>query len=674
MATRIGVDVGGTFTDLIFYDEETGRTLVGKVPTDPIRPEKGVIDAVKQTLAPSQIATSKYFLHGTTVGLNALLERQGAKLGLLATEGFRDVIEIRRGDRADMYDPFWHPEPPLVPRHLRRPIRERISSSGAVIRPLVREDVAAAALLFVEQGVQGVAVAFINSYRNPEHERLAAQLLRDAGYDGPISLSCEVSGEYREYERTKTVIIDAFVRERVSAYLGRLSSDLENAGFPGQVYVTRSGGGSMSLTDAARRPFETVMSGPVAGVQGAARLSGELGLDAVITADVGGTSFDAALVAGGTAQLMYEGQVLGFPVQAPWVDVRSIGAGGGSIAFVDEGGLLRVGPRSAGSIPGPACYGRGGAAPTVTDAAFLLGMLGPGRLASGLLLDRPLAEAAVRRVAEPMRLSIEQAAIGIVRIVVARMADLIREITIEQGLDPRSMALMPFGGFGPGLALLIAEDLGVGTIVVPPYAGNFSAFGLIGSDPTLSASRTRILPATDGGLSEAAEIARELFATLDHGAETRESLSRMLSLDMRYQGQEHSLTIRTDLDLPGPDGTDALAARFEEEHERIFGIRIDARPEIVAVRATVTSHLPRHRGGLSGDPPDGTGARIKVLAYSFAAKGWRDFVLIERLSLCEGAEVEGPALVSESTTLTYLDVGHRLKVARGGSLVIVRTR
>ena len=365
MATRLGVDVGGTFTDLIFFDDATGETLVAKEPTTPEAPEQGVIAAVESGVPADLRSSARFFLHGTTVGLNSLLERKGAVVGLLATAGFRDILEVRRGDRDDPYDLFWKHPPPLVPRRLRLPVTERMLASGEILTPIDEDDVRQALETFRAEGVTTVAIAFMNSYRNPAHELAAERVMREEGFDGAVSLSHRISGEYREYERTCTTVIDAFVRPRMASYLERLGTRLTDGGFEGTMLVTRCGGGSLTFEEAEERPFETILSGPVAGAEGAAELARRLDLGHVVTADVGGTSFDTSLIVGGRAHVVNEGRVVGLPVQTPWVDVRSIGAGGGSIIYVDVGGLLRVGPQSAGADPGPAAYGRGGDQPTV---------------------------------------------------------------------------------------------------------------------------------------------------------------------------------------------------------------------------------------------------------------------------------------------------------------------
>ncbi|WP_028059572.1 hydantoinase/oxoprolinase family protein [Candidatus Solirubrobacter pratensis] len=676
MTTRLGVDVGGTFTDLIFYDEASGETRVAKAPTTPASPEQGILHAIAAGVPAERLSQAEFFLHGTTVGLNALLERRGAVVGLLATEGFRDVLEIRRGDRAEMYDLFWRQPEPLVPRRLRVPVRERLYATGAVHTPIVLDDVRAAAATFKAEGCTAVAIAFLHAYANDEHELAAAQALREAGFEGEISLSHQVSGEYREYERTTTTVIDAFVRGRMANYLGRLGDALADRGFGGASLVTRSGGGAFTFAEAAERPFETIMSGPVAGAEGASEVATAFGYKYVITADVGGTSFDTCLITDGRPTTLYEGEVVGLPVQTPWVDVRSIGAGGGSIAYVDQGGLLRVGPRSAGAVPGPACYGRGGTEPTVTDAALLLGMLGDGELAGEVRLDREAAERAVAPLAAALGFSAEEVARGILTIANANMAGAIREITVEQGTDPRSAVLMPFGGAGPLFLSLLASELEIGEILLPPYAGNFSAWGLLGADLTQTVARTRITPLTADGLADANALLAELYAEVERRAAHAGSAGsqRETALDMRYVGQEHTLTV-----LAG-DERGAVAAtpeevreRFRAEYEQTFGLRMDEAVEIVSLRATIRTPLPRRsaptvvssNGAGHDAEPAGT-----TRAYSFAAGEWTDFAVIQRDGLEAGARIAGPAILLEETATAYIDGGFSGRVHESGAIVL----
>ena len=673
MATRIGVDVGGTFTDVIFYDDETGEVRVAKEPTTPAAPEQGVMRAVHQGVPDELVSASSYFLHGMTAGLNALLTRTGATVGLLATRGFRDVLEVRRGDRGDPYSLFWKPPPALVPRRLRLPVTERMQANGVVHASLVEGDVAAALEIFRSEGVTSVAIAFLHSYANPAHELAAEAALRELGFDGEISLSHQVSGEYREFERTSTTVIDAFVRPGTTSYLGALEERLADAGFAGTLLVTRSGGGAMTFEEARARPFETILSGPVAGAEGAAELARSLELGDVISADVGGTSFDACLIIGGHPQMLYQGKVVGLPVQTPWVDVRSIGAGGGSIACVDEGGLLRVGPQSAGAVPGPAGYGRGGTEATVTDAAFVLGMMAGRSLAGDIEYDTDLSITAFSPLSDALGLTVDEVARGTLAIANANMANTIREITIEQGHDPRQAKLVPFGGAGALFATLLARELELTEIVVPPYAGNFSAWGLLGADLRRTASLTRVLALERKALEEANEMLQGLFADLEARVTSEEApdARREVNLDMRYVGQEHTLTIAVDADSGRiTQEPESIRETFTRDYLRTFGLTMEEEAQIVSVRATTRAGLPRRRDIASWQARASDAAARSVSAYSFTRQEWLDFAVLDRFSLAPETVIDEPAIILEDTSTTYLDADFTARVHPSGCLFI----
>ena len=672
MATRVGVDVGGTFTDVVFYDDSSGEVRIGKVPTVPDSPEQGVEASISTVLDPAELAASEYFLHGTTVGLNTILQRSGPAIGLLCTRGFRDVLEIRRTERDDPYGLFAVPVSPLVPRKLRLPVTERLLGSGEILTPLDPADVRDALDVFERAGVATIAIAFMHAYANPVHELEAARVLREAGFGGEISLSHLVSGEYREYERTATTVVDAYLRPSMRTYLGHLEQALGDAGYAGELRVVRPDGGAITFHEAAERPFETILSGPVGGVQGAGELARDHGLDEVITADVGGTSFDTALVSNGEARLLYEGAVAGMPIQAAWVDVRSIGAGGGSVAYVDEGGLLRVGPRSAGAHPGPACYGRGGLEPTVTDAALLLGML-PAVLASGLRPEPARAEEALATLTGPLGLDVAAVARGVMVIASAAMAGTMREITVQQGRDPREVALMAFGGAGPLFATLLARELEIPRIVIPPYPGNFSAWGMLGAELVRTATRTRVMALTDAAFQEAERIFEDLFSTI--AARTSPSdraRVREVAFDMRYKGQEHTVTVSAPSDGGRTTVTpERLVELFTEEYTKTFAYTLEFEPEIVTLRAAEREPLPRrkvetHRSVAAEDRAEAP----RMRAYSFSEERWLDFAHVERAGLHPGARLEGPAIVFEETATTYIDAGFSAAVDESGALFV----
>ena len=674
MSSRIGVDIGGTFTDFIVYDENDNKVIIDKIPTTPNEPEKAVIEVVKRNLKKDQLSKIKFFLHGTTVGLNALLERKGSKVGLICTKGFRDIIEIRRGDRDEMYNLFWQPPPPLVPRYLRLEIEERLLSSGDVHTKLNEDDVKKACDIFNKEGVSSVAIAFMNAYANKDHELLAKKILLESGYKGEVSLSSVVSGEYREYERTTTTIIDAFVKARMSNYLSNLKTKLNNIGFDGSFLLTRSGSGSMTFDEASERSFETIMSGPVAGAEGAGELSRKLKNINMVTADVGGTSFDTCLIIDGRPQIQFEGKIVGLPLQSPWVDVRSIGAGGGSIAYLDEGGLIRSGPQSAGAVPGPACYERGGTEPTTTDAAFFLGMLGEGKLASGLKLNKELAEKALLSVGSKINLTSFETAKGILKISSANMADAIREITIEQGIDPRELKLLAFGGAGPLMSNLIAEELDIKEIIIPPFSGNFSAWGLLGADLLQMNSRTKILRLSEDSLDECNHILENLFLELEQRQKIDFSASeknKEIALDMRWMGQEHTITLKVNNHIDGKINLDSetLKKDFMKEYEKTFGSKLDTIVEIVSIRASIRVNLPRksENGKIEEDKIETSNKDISC--YSFSKDKIIDFDIISRNEVTSG--MHGPKIIIESTAVTYVDANYKIEKDNFNNLILI---
>ncbi len=663
----LAVDVGGTFTDLAWQDSSTGEVVLGKGPTTPTDVATGVSAVVQATLPESRLVGTDYFLHATTVGLNALLERKGATVGLLTTAGFRDVLEIRRGDREAAFDVLWRPSEPLVPRWRRLAVRERVRADGAVIAPLQPDDVRLAHAALVEAAVDSVAIVFLNAHANPEHELEARELLREAGYDGEIALSHEISGEYREFERTATTVVDAYVRPAVAGYLGRLDRRLREDGFRGESYASRSGGGVMAFDEVAARPVETILSGPAAGVVGAAKLARRLQFEIAVTADVGGTSFDTALLLDGEPPLLHEGRVGDLPLQTSWVDVRSIGAGGGSLARVEGGRFLRVGPESAGAAPGPACYGRGGTRPTVTDAAASLGMLADGRLAGDMRLDLAVAERVMVQMGSELGLSAERAAAGVLWIAVASMANAIRTVTVQKGIDPRGGHLIAYGGAGPLLAVLLARELAIDSVVIPCHAGAFSAWGLLAQDLTRTASRTHVVRLDESGLETANAVLAGLFARMEN--EHGDGMRRQCALDCRYEGQEYTLTVA----IPGHNGRiddapPAVRSLFATEYERVFGYELPDDVEVVSMRAT----LIRPLAGAAGPAPADTAAwdPERVSAYSFATEETADFEVVDREAIAPGSRLPGPLIVREQTATTYVDFGFELKRAAEGELLL----
>lgn len=650
---RLGVDVGGTFTDVVTVDD-AGGVVIGKVPSTPRDQSVAVLTGWSSLSAPA--AEVALFAHGTTVATNALLERRGARTALITTAGFRDLLEIGRQDRASLYDLTRHRPPPLVPRELRFVVRERMGPEGVVV-PLDPASIADALDSLVAARVEAVAVCLLFAFRHPEHERAVREAVAARLPGVPISLSSEVLPEFREYERLSTTVADAYLRPRLSAYLRRLERRAGEAGLPAPL-VMQSSGGVTDVATAAEHPARFVLSGPAGGVVGASYVAGLSGFRDVLTFDMGGTSTDVAPVLGGRAQLTTESVVAGVPLRLPMVDVHTVSAGGGSIAWVDEGGALRVGPHSAGAEPGPAAYGRGGDEPTVTDADLVLGALPDGgRLGGDVVLRRELAEQALGRLGARLGLDAQAAALGVVRVADTEMVRALRVISIERGLDPRELALVAFGGAGGLHACALAEELGCRTVLVPRAAGVLSALGLAISDVRHDHVRP-VLGRDAGGLEDE-------FAALETSARAQLPGARLERLaDLRYSGQSFELTV--------PGGAwDELVAGFHAAHERRYGHRIDDEPvELVNVRVVAT------RAGAAPDlrAPD-------VAERTEAAPRHRELVLesghvravvVDRRAMTGGSRVAGPAVVEMPEATCLVRPGWAGVVDGVGTLVLER--
>src|SRR5580692_6183129 len=499
----VGVDIGGTFTDIVCAGSDGSLRLM-KRPTTRGDPAAAVRDAVAAMRAEWGIAPAviERFVHGSTVATNAVIERKGARTGIVTTAGFKDVLEIGRQMRHRMYDLILSPETPgfLAPGSRRKEVRERISAQGEIVTPLDEDDVRRAAAELAADGVEAIAIVFLFSFLDPAHERRAAEIIAAAHPGIALSLSSEVDPAFREYERTAVTAFDAYLKPVVADYIARMAGDLAAAGVPAPLQIMQSRGGISAAANAASRPVRLFLSGPAAGVVGGVAVGRDAGAADLITVDIGGTSCDIALVTAGEPLVRAEGVIDGYTVRVPMVDVTAIGAGGGSIAVIDDAGALRVGPQSAGSEPGPACYGRGGTAATVTDASLVLGYLDPEYFAGGTLrLDPDRARAAIAPIADKMGASVETAALGIHRVVNAQMAEAMRLVSIGRGIDPRGYALLPLGGAGPIHAAALAVELGMSRIIVPPHPGVLSAAGLLAApiEHEVSAAFPRPLAETD---------------------------------------------------------------------------------------------------------------------------------------------------------------------------------
>ena len=691
---RLGVDIGGTFTDHVLFDEASGTVDAVKTPSTPDDLSRCVLDGIRRFgHRRGGIAGLDLIAHGTTVNTNAILERRGARCGLIATRGFRDVLEIGRQSRPDFYNWFVDRPAPLVPRHLRLEVEERIDTNGNVRVPLDEGDVVEAAERLRDAGVQSVAVALINAFANPVHERRVREILEGTLDGAYISVSSELCPEFREFERTSTAAAAAYVGPLFHRYVDRLAELIGSEIDPApRLYIMQSSGGMVSAVTAVTRPHVTIESGPAAGVVATAELGQRLGLGNLISFDMGGTTAKACLVRDGTPEMVnmlevggeasgfFGVRITGLPIKAPSIDLVECSAGGGSIAWVDVAGLLKVGPESAGAVPGPACYATGGIRPTVTDAHVALGRISAATRLGGEMEIRPeLATEVIRaELASRIGLPVDEAAQGVLDVVNAEMVRILRVVSVTRGFDPRGFTLVAYGGAGPLHAADLAEELGIERIVVPPNPGVFSALGLLASDVEVTTSVTRRTRATfdnldaiRGGL---AEVERECTERLDRERIPGSERSLLRFLEMRYVRQNFELEVAV------PDGAVSSAsltqvlATFHEAHQRTYGHSDEDDPaEIVNFRVRGVGRVkrPRLREVASGaaDPDDAhTGTR----PVYFRGNGWIACPNYDRARLLAGNRLSGPAVINAFDSTVLLRPGRTATVNAFGDLLITR--
>jgi N-methylhydantoinase A/oxoprolinase/acetone carboxylase beta subunit len=676
---QIGVDIGGTFTDIVALDR-AGRLSLTKVPSTPKDLLDGIGAAVTQVLAlaGARPADVERFIHGTTVATNAILEQKGAVTAILTTEGFEDVLELGRMKRSRMYDLAMDPEVPtfLAPRRRRLGVRERLDARGQVLVPLDEDSVRHAVQALRAQAVQAIAVCYLFSFVNPAHERRTREIVAEMAPEISVSLSSEVDPTFREYERLCVTAFDAYLGPVVKRYLAGLADTLRGLGVPGVPLIMRSRGGIVSAALAAQQPVTLFLSGPAGGVIGAAFAAERSRVRDFVSLDMGGTSNDVAMVRDGTPLLASEGAIGPYPVRTPMVDVNTIGAGGGSIAWIDAAGGLRVGPRSAGADPGPACYGRGGDEATVTDASVVLGYLNPARFAGGTLaLDASAAERAVAAIGNRLGVDAVTAAAGIHRVVNARMADQIRLVTIKRGYDPRQFSLVVLGGAGPVHGAALAAEMGMAEVLVPEAPGVLAAFGLLAA--AIEHHHARTLQAR----TEAADLdaVSRCLAELDGAGRGRmreegvaaEQVRVAYAADMRYIGQAYELEVPIAVPVTGEQMPDILAA-FHAVHERVYGYARTQQPvEFVNFRAVHTFPLPRPvvtpAARATGTLAD---ARLGERRAYFG--GFIPTAIYERSRLPLGARLEGPAIVEQSDTTTVIPPGVTALVDDAGNVRLRR--
>jgi len=676
---QIGVDIGGTFTDIVALDR-AGRLALTKVPSTPKDLLDGIGAAVTKVLAlaggkPGDV---ERFIHGTTIATNAILEQKGAVTAVLTTDGFEDVLELGRMKRSRMYDLSMDPETPtfLAPRRRRVGIRERLDAKGRVLIALNEADVRSAALRLRAQGVQAIAVCYLFSFVNPAHERRTREIIAELAPEISVSLSSDVDPTFREYERLCVTAFDAYLGPVVKRYLAGLADTLRGLGVPGVPLIMRSRGGIVSAALAARQPVTLFLSGPAGGVIGAGFAAERSGVRDFVSLDMGGTSNDVALVREGKPLLASEGSIGPYPVRTPMVDVNTIGAGGGSIAWIDAAGGLRVGPHSAGAEPGPACYGRGGDHATVTDASVVLGYLNPARFAGGsMMLDVRAAERAVAAIGQRLGVDTVAAAAGIHRVIHSRMADQIRLVTIKRGYDPRQFSLVVLGGAGPVHGAALAEEMGMAEVLVPEAPGVLAAFGLLAAAVEHHNARTLQARTDVADLSDVNRCLGELDAA--GRARMREEgvpgpeVRVAYAADMRYVGQAYELEVPIAAPVT-PERVPEIAAAFHAVHERVYGYARTQQPvEFVNFRAVHTYPLPRPVVTPAARP-SGTLADARLGERRAYFAGFVPTAIYERARLPLGARLAGPAIVEQSDTTTVIPPGVTARVDDAGNLRLTR--
>jgi N-methylhydantoinase A len=671
----VGIDVGGTFTDLIAVDRESGAVRVAKVPSTPQDPSIGFLAALERLPSLPQVES---LVHGTTVATNTIIQRTGACCGLITTRGFRDVLELRRRDRPRLYGLTGFFEP-LIPRELRFEVDERVSPRGELLAAVSEPETRAAAEALLARGAQVLVVSFLHSYANPANERRALEIVRRVRPDCPVVLSAEVLPEIREFERTSTAVVNAYLLPVLGGYLETLDKRLRERGYHRGVLLVQSNGGIMAAELARRLPVATVLSGPAAGVIAGAHVAKAAGFRHAITCDMGGTSFDVSLVWDGAPRFAEEKHVeFGVPIRTPHIDITTIGAGGGSIAWIDRGGILRVGPQSAGADPGPACYGHGGAEPTVTDAHLVLGHIDPDYPIAGeagVRLDPELARRAIReRVARPLGLDLHEAAAAILAVADSNMAGSIRSVSVERGFDPRDFVLVAFGGAGPLHVSALMREGEIGQALVPRYPGATSALGCVAADFRHDFVQTLNSPLAGLGPEDARAMLREqagrgLALLREEGFGDGPTLV-LHEANMAYEGQIHTVRVG----VPVAELTRAeLQRRFEERYREEYGYLLEGYPVVLLnLRTTVVGSRPQP--ALDGGVPVSTrlAEARKGSRQAYVGGAFHDCPVYRRALLPGGAALEGPAIVEQEDTTVVIEPGMEARVDQLGNLVVRR--
>ena len=675
---RVATDIGGTFTDLVAVDAQ-GKTILTKSHTTPPNFEEGVIDVIKKSgIRPEEIED---FIHGTTTIINALTERKGAKTALITTKGFRDVLDIARCNRPDLFNMVFAKPRPFIPRYLRKEVTERVAYDGTVLTPLVEEDIKAAVEYFRKEGVEAIAVCYINSYANDAHEKRTVEVIKELWPEVFVTSSIEVTKEWREYERTSTIALNSYVMPVASSYVDHLDSRLKEIGCHAKEYIMQSNGGTTTFEQAKQTPINMVESGPVAGVYGSAIIGKIIGENNIIAFDVGGTTAKCSLIDQGEVKVTTEYRIertesyAGYPIMAPVVDIVEIGNGGGSIAWIDEAGSLKVGPQSAGALPGPVAYGIGGTEPTTTDACLVTGRLSAKNFDNEVDMEN-VKRAIQEKVGDAFGMNVEDAAMSILRVAEANMYNALKLISVRRGYDPRDFTMVAFGGGGPMHCAYLAKELNIRKVVVPIAAPVFSAWGMLMTDVRHDYIQTNIRRMNEVNAEELNSMWESLVAQADEQFARegigKENVVYSFIADMRYMGQEHTVKVKVP-PLPWTEETkEEIINRFHDTHEHFYTFRLPDTPtEIVNLHLVAYGRLTKPElAEIAPHEGDVKEAVKEVRKVYFTDDGWMDTPIYDREALGSGVVLEGPVIVEEAAASTVVAKGQKLTVDTYGNLII----
>lgn len=679
MSYRLGIDTGGTFTDIVLLNEKNGDTFVLKVPSTPNDPSEAVINGILDLQAQTGINVEdiSFFVHGSTVATNTLLEQNGSKTALITTKGFKDVLEIGRQARPKLYDFRSRRKPALVPRELRVEVDERIKSDGDILKPINKEEVKEIILQLKDKGVGSITVCLINSFINPIHEQIIKEIIEDNYPKTFVSISSEVMAEFKEYERTTTVVANGYVMPKMKKYINQLKEKLETFNLSSKFFIMQSNGGIITADNAMLIPAKTVLSGPAGGILAGLHIVETTQYKNLITIDMGGTSLDTALIKDGQPQYTTMSEVGGIPIKLPMIEMHTIGSGGGSIAWLDEGGALRVGPKSAGAVPGPVCYNKGGMEPTVTDANVILGRLNPQSILGGKMeMNLELAKKIMKeKIANPLGISVEEAAEGVLRVVNANMVRGIRVISIEKGYDPRGFSLVAFGGAGPVHAMDIANELGCSEIIIPPNPGLNSAMGMLIADARQDYVQTILTDTNNLNLDEVNKTIKEMINKAEVEMEkegfTGGNLSLFVSMDLRYVNQAYEIEIPTQNTVLTKDDIQTGVNSFHERHQEVYGFRRDKEiVELVNIRLTAIGKMPR----VNFNRDIGNDELKKIIAVEsrdvfFDGKFYKTNIY-RKNDLFINSMIEGPSIIEQLDTTIIIGPNQYAKLDRNSNLIV----